>query len=100
MYGVLLGQWTWNPSIPQLLSVACSGTIPNGKEMFTPPLSVAEQSSRPCRSAAVGAAIASITGGTEHAHAIQTEETRESHDKNRATAMGASQVVKVIQNRW
>jgi hypothetical protein len=68
-YGMLLEQktWNWNPN-PQLVSVAAA--IPNGKEMFTPPHSVGEQSSPPCRSAAVvGAAVASITGTDHHAHA-------------------------------
>jgi len=42
-----------------------------------------------------------MVAGTDHAHAIQTEETRERHVKNGATGMGASQLVKVvIQNRW
>ena len=57
-----------------------------------PPHSAGEQSSPPCRSAAVvGAAVASITGTDHHAHAIQSEAMRESHDKDGATAMGASQ---------
>jgi hypothetical protein len=53
---------------------------------------VGEQNS-PCWSAAVGAAVASVTGGsgTDHTHAVQSEETKERHDKDRATAMGASQ---------
>jgi len=47
--------------------------------------------SSPCWSAAVvGATVASIKGNDHHAHAVQSEETRESHDKDGATAMDGS----------
>ena len=89
-YEMLLEQRTWNPITKQLVSVAWSATIPNGKEMFTLPHSVVGQSS-PCRSAAVvGAAVARIRGNDHHAHAVQSEETRESHDEDGATAMDGS----------
>jgi hypothetical protein len=79
---VLLEQMTWNPISPQLVSVAWSATIQNGKEMFTPPHSVGEQAgSAPCRSGA--AAVASTTGNVHATHAVQSEETRETHGTGR-----------------